>query len=118
MGTGPGRNMGLMDSPSSSLLLFLMGCSYGLSMGQQLGPHIRPATGFNSSSFPKTCFCNNQRTGVGLAKFDPIREHDSNPTRFLWVLVEYNRVWIIFVLTRLTRLINRVIFVLICLTRI
>ena len=43
---------------------------------------------------------------VGLLKFDPTREHDTNPTRFLWVWVKYNRVWVIFVLTRLTRLIN------------
>ena len=43
---------------------------------------------------------------LGLVKFDPIREHDTNPTWFLWVWVEYNRVLVIFVLTRLTRLIN------------
>ena len=43
---------------------------------------------------------------VGLAKFDTAREHDTNPTRFWWVWVEYNRVWVISVLTRLTRLIN------------
>ena len=43
---------------------------------------------------------------IGLIKFDLIYEHDKNPTRFLWVWIEYNRVWIIFVLTRLTRLIN------------
>ena len=41
-----------------------------------------------------------------LAKFDTICEHDTNSTRFLQVLVEYNRVLVIFVLTRLTRLIN------------
>ena len=44
--------------------------------------------------------------GVGLAKFDTTREHDTNPTRFWWVWVEYNRVWVISMLTRLTRLIN------------
>ena len=43
---------------------------------------------------------------VGLTKFDTTQEHDMNPTRFLWVLVEYNRVFVIFMLTRLTRLIN------------
>ena len=43
---------------------------------------------------------------VGLAKFDTTREHDTNPTQFLRVWVEYNRIWVIFVLTRLTRLIN------------
>ena len=43
---------------------------------------------------------------LGLAKFDTTREHDTNPTRFWWVWVEYNRVWVISVLTRLTRLIN------------
>ena len=43
---------------------------------------------------------------LGLAKFDTTREHDTNPTRFLRVWVEYNRVWVISVLTRLTRLIN------------
>ena len=46
------------------------------------------------------------RRRVGLAKFDTTREHDTNPTRFLRVWVEYNRVWVISVLTRLTRLIN------------
>ena len=29
---------------------------------------------------------------LGLAKFDTTREHDTNSTRFLQVLVEYNRV--------------------------
>ena len=29
--------------------------------------------------------------GLGLTKFDTIREHDTNPTRFLRVCVEYNR---------------------------
>ena len=43
---------------------------------------------------------------LGPAKFDTTREHDTNPTLFLRVWVEYNRVWVIFVLTRLTRLIN------------
>ena len=43
---------------------------------------------------------------LGLAKFDTTREHDTNLTRFLRVWVEYNRVWVIFVLTRLIRLIN------------
>ena len=43
---------------------------------------------------------------VGLAKFDTTREHNTNPTQFLRVWVEYNHVWVIFVLTRLTRLIN------------
>ena len=54
---------------------------------------LRPIVGFEESM-------------VGLVKFDLTREHDTNPTRFLWVWVEYNRVWVIFVLTRLTRLIN------------
>ena len=44
--------------------------------------------------------------GVGLVKFDTIWEHDTNPTRFLLVWVEYNSIWVIFVLTCLTRLIN------------
>ena len=44
---------------------------------------------------------------VGLVKFDTIREYDMNLIRFLWVRVEYNRVLVIFVLTCLTRLINR-----------
>ena len=43
---------------------------------------------------------------VGLAKFDMTCEHDTNPTRFLRVWVKYNCVWVIFVLTRLTRLIS------------
>ena len=43
---------------------------------------------------------------VGLVKFNSIREHDTNLTRFLWVWVEYNCVWVILVLTYLTRLIN------------
>ena len=43
---------------------------------------------------------------LGLTKFDSIREHDTNQTRFLRVWVEYNRVWVIFVLTRLTHLMN------------
>ena len=42
---------------------------------------------------------------VGLTKFDTTREHDTNPIWFLRVWVEYNRVWVIFVLTLLTRLI-------------
>ena len=29
---------------------------------------------------------------IGPAKFDTTRAHDTNPTRFLRVLVEYNRV--------------------------
>ena len=43
---------------------------------------------------------------LGPTKFDATQEHDTNPTRFLRVWVEYNHVWVIFVLTRLTRLIN------------
>ena len=43
---------------------------------------------------------------IGLIKFDTTREHDTNPIRFLRVCVEYNRIWVIFMLTRLTRLIN------------
>ena len=43
---------------------------------------------------------------IGLIKFDTTCEHDTNPTRFLRVWVEYNRVLVIFMLTRLTRLIN------------
>ena len=43
---------------------------------------------------------------IGLAKFDTTCEHDTNPTLFWRVWVEYNRVWVISVLTRLTRLIN------------
>ena len=43
---------------------------------------------------------------VGLVKFDTTREHDTNLTRFWWVWVEYNRVLVISVLTRLIRLIN------------
>ena len=41
-----------------------------------------------------------------LVKFDTTHEHDMNQIRFLWVWVEYNRVLVIFVLIRLTRLIN------------
>ena len=43
---------------------------------------------------------------IGSANFDTTREHDMNPTRLLRVWVEYYRVWVIFVLTCLTRLIN------------
>ena len=50
---------------------------------------------------------------LGLAKFGTTHKHDTNPTQFsrVWVEynrvgVEYNRVWVIFVLTRLTCLIN------------
>ena len=43
---------------------------------------------------------------LGLTKFDTTREYETNPTRFLQVLIKYNRVWIISVLTRLTCLIN------------
>ena len=43
---------------------------------------------------------------LGLTKFDTTRKQNTNPTRFLRVWVEYNRVLVIFVLTRLTRLIN------------
>ena len=38
---------------------------------------------------------------VGLTKFDTTGEHDTNLTRFLRIYVEYNRVFVIFVLTRL-----------------
>ena len=31
---------------------------------------------------------------LGLVKFDPVREYDTNPTRFLLVWIEYNRVWV------------------------
>ena len=41
---------------------------------------------------------------IGLAKFNTTCEHDTNPTWFLRVWVEYNRVWVIFVLTCLTRI--------------
>ena len=44
---------------------------------------------------------------LGLIKFDTTHDHDTNLTRFLWVWVEYNRVLVILVLTRLTCLINR-----------
>ena len=43
---------------------------------------------------------------IGLIKFDTTCEHDTNLTRFWWVWIEYNRVWVISVLTRLIRLIN------------
>ena len=61
-----------------------------------------------------TLYCSNehynilglQNNNLGLAKFDTTREHKTNLTRFLWVWIEYNCVCGIFVLTRLTRLIN------------
>ena len=31
---------------------------------------------------------------LGLVKFDPTHEHNTNSTRFLWVWVKYNRVWV------------------------
>ena len=42
---------------------------------------------------------------IGLVKFGVIREQNTNPIRFLWVWIEYNRALIIFMLTQRTRLI-------------
>ena len=41
-----------------------------------------------------------------MEKFDMTRQHDSKSTRLLRVWVYYNWVWVGFVSTRLTRLIN------------
>ena len=41
-----------------------------------------------------------------MEKFDTIRQHNSKLTRNLWVWIDYNRVWVKFMSTHLTHLIN------------
>ena len=43
---------------------------------------------------------------LGLVKFGTTREYDTNIIRFLWVCVEYNYIWVIFMLIQLICFIN------------
>ena len=56
---------------------------------------LTPYTIQNTKSKPfSNCFGNRHYIlfYLGLVKFDLTREHNTNPIRFLWVLVEYNDV--------------------------
>ena len=55
---------------------------------------------------------------VVLVKFEPISEYDTNLIWFLWILIEYDRVFGHIRIDPFNTFNKLVIFVLICLTRI